>query len=40
VADAGLAGVDRQRSHRNMKPIEIIMTCAAGRIWPNSKWSS
>jgi len=31
-ADAGSAGVGRHRLNRNVRPIEIIMACEAGRI--------
>jgi len=32
VADAGSAGIGRYGRNRKLRPIEIIMTCAAGRI--------
>jgi len=32
TADAGSAGVGRDGRDRNVRPIEIIMACAAGRI--------
>ena len=32
VADAGSAGVGPRRLESKLKPIEIIMACAAGRI--------
>jgi hypothetical protein len=31
-ADAGSAGVGRYGADRNVRPIEIIMACEAGRI--------
>jgi len=32
AADAGSAGVGRCGRDRNVRPIEIIMACEAGRI--------
>ncbi len=32
AADAGSAGVGRHGWDRNVRPIEIIMACEAGRI--------
>jgi len=32
IGGAGSAGVGRHRLNRNVRPIEIIMACEAGRI--------